>query len=45
MPGGGCYAEALVRQPVPITGGVKLNGDALDYEAYPSKIDRRPLSG
>jgi hypothetical protein len=42
---GGCYAEALVRQPVPITGGVKPNGDVLDYEAYPSKIDRRPLSG
>ncbi len=38
---GGCYAEAMVREPVPIAGSVRLNGEEFDYESYPRKIERR----
>lgn len=38
---GGCYAEAALQEPVPIHKSVVLNGDALDYEAYPRKVPRR----
>lgn len=38
---GGCYAEAALREPVPIHKSVVLNGDAFDYETYPRKVNRR----
>ncbi len=38
---GGCYAQSALQQPVPVTGVVMLNGDRLDYEQYPKKVDRR----
>ncbi|MGZ8785588.1 MAG: OsmC family protein [Acidimicrobiia bacterium] len=38
---GGCYAEAALREPVPIHKSVVLNGDAFDYENYPRKVNRR----
>lgn len=38
---GGCYAEAALREPVPIHKSVVLNGDAFDYETYPRKANRR----
>ena len=38
---GGCYAEAALKEPVPLLKNVTLNGEALDYEAYPRKVDRR----
>lgn len=36
----GCYAEATVSQPVPITGTVALNGERFDYERYPRRVER-----
>ena len=38
---GGCYAQSALQQPVPVTGRVLLNGQDLDYEAYPRKVERR----
>jgi organic hydroperoxide reductase OsmC/OhrA len=38
---GGCYAQSALQQPVAVTGTVVLNGDRLDYEKYPRKVDRR----
>lgn len=38
---GGCYAEAMVREPVPIAGVVRLNGEEFNYESYPRKVERR----
>lgn len=38
---GGCYAEAMVREPVPVVGFVRLNGEEFDYESYPRKLQRR----
>ena len=37
---GGCYAEAALKEPVPIHKSVILNGEAFDYEAYPRKVKR-----
>ena len=38
---GGCYAEAALKEPVPVLKSVILNGDGLDYEAYPRRVKRR----
>ena len=38
---GGCYAEAMVREPLPIEGAVRLNGEEFDYESYPRQVERR----
>ena len=38
---GGCYAEAAVTQAVPLSATVTLNGEAFDYQAYPSGVARR----
>lgn len=38
---GGCYAEAALKEPVPVHKSVVLNGDSLDYEAYPRRVKRR----
>ena len=38
---GGCYAEAMVRKPVPVVGTVRLNGEQFDYESFPRKVERR----
>ena len=38
---GGCYAQSALQQPVPVTGTVLLNGDPLNYEDYPRKVERR----
>lgn len=37
----GCYAEATVANPVPLTSTVKLNGQPFDFESYPRKVERR----
>ncbi len=38
---GGCYAEAALREPVPVHKSVVLNGSAFDYTAYPHRVKRR----
>jgi hypothetical protein len=38
---GGCYAQSALQRPVPVTGSVTLNGDLLDYNQYPSRVERR----
>lgn len=38
---GGCYAEAALKEPVPIYKSVILNGDIFDYEAYPRRLKGR----
>jgi len=38
---GGCYAEAALKEPVPLFKNVTLNGEAFDYEAYPRRVKRR----
>jgi hypothetical protein len=38
---GGCYAQAALEQPVPVTGTALVNGRPLDYEQYPRKVERR----
>lgn len=38
---GGCYAQATLQQPVPVTGSVTLNGEPIDYEDYPREVERR----
>lgn len=38
---GGCYAQAALQQPVPVTGTVTLNGAPLDYSQYPRRVERR----
>lgn len=38
---GGCYAEAMLKEPVPVQGTVRLNGEEFDYEAHPRKVERR----
>jgi hypothetical protein len=38
---GGCYAQALVQQPVPYTGTAKVNGQTFDYHAYSARAPRR----
>ena len=37
---GGCYAEAMVREPVPVADTVRLNGKPFDYQSYPRRIQR-----
>lgn len=37
----GCYAEATVSDPVPVAATVSLNGDPLDFSAYPRRVERR----
>lgn len=38
---GGCYAEATVRESVPVDATVTLNGESFDDEAYPREVERR----
>lgn len=38
---GGCYAQATLQQPVPVTGTVTLNGAPIDYRDYPREVERR----
>ena len=38
---GGCYAEAMVREPVPVASAIRLNGQDFDYESYPREVERR----
>jgi hypothetical protein len=38
---GGCYAEAAITQAVPLASTATLNGRRFDYQAYPSKVERR----
>jgi hypothetical protein len=38
---GGCYAQATLQQPVPVTGRALVNGEAFDYHQYPRKVERR----
>jgi organic hydroperoxide reductase OsmC/OhrA len=38
---GGCYAQAAMQQPVPVTGTMSVNGEPFDYEKYPRKVERR----
>ena len=38
---GGRYAEAALKEPVPMHKSVVLNGDAFDYETYPRRVQRR----
>jgi hypothetical protein len=37
---GGRYAEAALKEPVPMHKSVVLNGDAFDYETYPRRVQR-----
>ncbi len=38
---GGCYAEAAMSQPVPVSATVSLNGENFDYSSYPARPPRR----
>lgn len=38
---GGCYAQAALQQPVPVTGTATVNGHPVDYEDFPAKVERR----
>lgn len=38
---GGCYAQSAFQRPVPVSGTVTVNGEAVDYEDYPRKVPRR----
>lgn len=38
---GGCYADSALTLPVEVSRTTALNGDSLDLEAYPSRVDRR----
>ncbi len=38
---GGCYAQAAMQQPVPVTGTMAVNGEQFDYTKYPRKVERR----
>jgi hypothetical protein len=38
---GGCYAQAALQQPVPVTGTARVNGEPFDYRAHPRKVARR----
>ena len=38
---GGCYAQATLQQPVPVTGTALVNGKPFDYTQYPRKVERR----
>lgn len=38
---GGCYAQAAIVNPTPLTSNVSLNGAALEYKSYPSKVNRK----
>lgn len=38
---GGCYAQAAMQQPVPVTGTMAVNGQPFDYTNYPRKVERR----
>lgn len=38
---GGCYAQAALQQPVPVTGTALVNGRVFDYQRYPRKVERR----
>jgi len=37
---GGCYAEAALTRPVPVTATATLNGRPLDYASHPSRPPR-----
>jgi organic hydroperoxide reductase OsmC/OhrA len=37
---GGCYAQAALQQPVPVTSTVLVNGEPMDYRQYPRKVER-----
>jgi hypothetical protein len=38
---GGCYAQAAIQQAVPVSGSVTINGQAVDYNNYPRRVQRR----
>lgn len=38
---GGCYAQSALQQPVAVVGTVTLNGEPIDYEDYPRRVERR----
>ncbi len=38
---GGCYAQSAIRQPVPVTGTARVNGQPFDYKAFPRKVERK----
>lgn len=38
---GGCYADSALTTPVEVVRTTALNGDSLDVEAYPTRVERR----
>ncbi|MCC7107040.1 MAG: hypothetical protein IT307_18060 [Chloroflexi bacterium] len=38
---GGCFAEAAMREPVPVSTTMTLNGEPIDFEQYPRRVERR----
>ena len=38
---GGCYAQSAIQAAVPVAGTVTLNGEPLNYEDFPRKVERR----
>lgn len=38
---GGCYAQSAIQQPVGVVGTATLNGEAINYEDYPRRVQRR----
>lgn len=38
---GGCYAQSVIQVAVPVSGTEILNGEPLNYDDYPRKVERR----